>query len=143
MKWKDISQVVGVSVKKVADRNGHVMGVYERRGVALLEDGTAAAYHTVGTFDVTITAAGMHGTHSGQAQLIFKDGSSIFYQYSGNEFTGKKAKPPFLPRVKGSGHYTKGSGRFKGITGTLTYDGGYITPINNQTKGDAVIENIG
>ncbi|PCI34223.1 MAG: hypothetical protein COB54_00035 [Alphaproteobacteria bacterium] len=143
MKWKEISPVVDVFVRKFPDREGHVIGVYERRGVAILEDGTTAAFYTIGTFDVTMTAAGMQGIHGGRAQLIFKDGSEIFYQYGGDEYTEKDAKPPFLPRVTGTGHYTKGTGRFEGITGKLSYDGGYITPVNDQTKGDAVIESVG
>jgi len=45
-----------------------------------------------------------------------------------------------LPLIKGEGKYTKGTGRFKGIKGTISFTGRYITPYSKETKGDMYIE---
>ena len=84
--WKEVSPVVDATVKKLSDQDGHVMGLYERRGVALFEDGSNAAYYSVGHFDVVI-GHGMTGTHAGWTELTFLDGSKIFYEYKGEEYT--------------------------------------------------------
>ena len=54
----------------VADVDKHVVGTYERRGIALFENGEIAAYHTLGTFDFVDSNGPFHGYDT----LTYKDG---------------------------------------------------------------------
>ena len=115
----------------VPDVKGHVIGVAERRGVVIYENGETAAYHSRLTFDVTKG----DGSWKGYADWSFADGSIIIYKCQGTATSGK-------PRlIKGTGEYIKGTGRFEGIKGKVSMDGKYVTPYTqDETKGDAVFD---
>jgi len=44
-----------------------------------------------------------------------------------------------LETYSGKGEYIKGTGKYEGIKGNLSFDGYYVTPYNKETQGDAVI----
>ncbi len=138
IRFKVVSHITQVHLLHVADSKKHIMGVYEHRGVALFPDGQAAAFEDQGSFDMYEP----EGSHLGYVKLSFNDGSWIVFKYQGEEY--RKAGSD-LPFIKGSGKFLSGAGRYQGIKGSLTYDGGYITPYDEKTKsvGDSVVEYSG
>ncbi len=117
----------------VFDVKGHVIGVMEKRGVAVFETGEVAAYLMRATFDLIER----QGPLQGYSQLTYKDGSTTVYKWQSN-----LSLPPEWPLgfVKGKGEYVKGTGRFKGIKGTVSWTGRFITLPGKETKGDMYIE---
>jgi len=41
--------------------------------------------------------------------------------------------------VKENGEYIKGTGKFEGITGSVSFEGKYITPFDKETKEDQIL----
>jgi hypothetical protein len=135
IKFKVVSHITKVHIQHVADAENHIMGIYEHKGVALFADGKAASFEDQGSFDMYEP----DGSHIGYVKLSFNDGSSIIFKYQGEEYRKDGSDLPF---IKGKGSFMSGTGRYKGIKGSLTYDGGYITPYDEKTKsvGDSVVE---
>jgi hypothetical protein len=136
VKVKLISPVTRIEVVPVPDVKGHAVGLIERRGLAIYENGEIAAYHTRAAFDST---KGKGGSFWGYSDYTFADGSTQISKYQGTMTVadGKKL-------MKGTGKYIKGTGRFEGIKGELSFSGKYITPYTkDKTKGDAIVEVVG
>jgi hypothetical protein len=130
-KFRVTNYLVKMEYTPVTDVDKHVVGTYERRGIAVFENGEVAAYHTLGTFDFVDSNGPFHG----YTTLTYKDGSTTMLSYdaimtkeSGN-----------MPTLKGKGDYIKGTGKYEGIKGTVSFTGDYITPYNKETKGDIVV----
>jgi hypothetical protein len=132
-KAKVTSYVIKVEVIPVPDVEGHIVGLYERRGVSVSEDGEVAAYHARGTFDFIK----YQGPFQGYCQLTYKDGSTTISKYQGTMTLTPGEK---LPTYTGKGEYIKGTGRFQGIKGNVSFSGKYITPYRKETKGDVVMD---
>jgi len=131
-KHKIASSIVKMEVVPVPDVKGHVVGVLERRGVAIYENGETATYHSRLTFD---SIKGQEATYSGYCDISFADGSISMTKFQG---TASGAKPRL---IKGTGKYIKGTGRFEGIKGKVSFSGKYVTPYTkDKTKGDALLE---
>ena len=138
VKCKLISQNTKIDAIPVPDMKGHIIGILEKRGLAIYENGEIAAYHTRATFDVT---RGKGGPFWGYTDYKFEDGSTIVTKYQGTSWvpSGKK-----LSSLKGTGEYVNGTGRFTGIKGKLSFNGKYITPYTkDETKGDTIVEVTG
>lgn len=138
VKCKLISQNTKINVIPVPDMKGHAIGVLEKRGLAIYENGEIAAYHTRASFDAT---KGKGGSFWGYTDYKFEDGSTIVTKYQGTSWvpSGKK-----LNSLKGTGEYVNGTGRFSGIKGELSFNGKYITPYTkDETKGDTIVEVTG
>ena len=131
--WKVTSYIVKIEAIPVPDVEGHLIGLYERRGLAIFEDEEVRAYHTRGTFDFIKGQGLFHG----YTTLTSKDGSETMVKYQGNMTlpTGEK-----LAIFSGEGEYIKGTGRFQGIKGEVSFSGKYITPFGKETKGDVVVD---
>jgi hypothetical protein len=132
-KHKIAAAITKMEVVPVPDVKGHVVGVLERRGVAIYENGETAAYHSRLTFD---SIKGGEASYSGYCDISFADGSISMTKFQGTSqvVEGKKI-------IKGSGKYIKGTGRFEGIKGKVSFTGKYVTPYTkDKTKGDAVLE---
>ena len=114
----------------IPDEKGHIVGVWERRGVAIFED-EVAALTMRGTFD------GKEGKVSiqGYSQTNFKDGSTITQKI---QCTLAPHQGEALRLYEGTGEYIKGTGRFEGIKGTISFTGREITPF---TKDDIAAYN--
>jgi len=134
MEFKAISHIPQVHIMHLADADNHVIGVYEHQGVALFEDGAAGTFEDMGSFDMYVP----DGTHEGYVKIAFDDGSSFYFKYEGEEYRKEGSDLPF---VKGEGTFMKGTGRYEGIQGTLTYDGGYVTAYDEETEsvGDSLV----
>ena len=80
-KFKVISYVTKVEVVPIPDVENHIIGVVERRGVAIYENGETPTYHTRATFD---SIKGQEGSFMGYSQLSFADGSTTMANYQGD-----------------------------------------------------------
>jgi len=132
-KHKIAAPITKMEVVPVPDVKGHVIGVLERRGVAIYENGETAAYHSRLTFD-SIKEGEV--SFSGYCDITFADGSISMTKFQGTVpvVEGKKI-------IKGTGEYIQGTGRFEGIKGKVSFTGNYVTPYTkDETKGDAVLE---
>ena len=130
-----ISYITKIEYMAVPDVENHSIGVYERRGVAVLKNREQAAYHSKGTWDYRNST----GPFQGYTILTFKDGSTMMDRHAGmtTKASGK------LPTFEGKGEYIKGTGKYEGIKGAITFQGGFITPYNKETKGDIIINTKG
>ncbi len=136
MKYNSTTQHTKAEFVVLPDMKGHITGVYETRGVAIFEN-EVAAITCLGTFDKKKGKVSLQGYN----QITFKDGSTITQKVQGSH-----APPPGekLSVYEGKGEYIKGTGRFEGIKGTLSFTGRQITPITkDKTKGDNWMEVTG
>ena len=134
VKYKIFGYLTKVEVIAVPDVERHVVVLYERRGVAIFENGETAAYHTRGTSDSIKGQGSFHG----YTDYLYKDGSTSIFEY-----TGTMTLPPGekLRSLKGEGKYIKGTGRFEGIKGTASFSGHYVAPYTkDKTKGEIVVD---
>jgi len=127
MKYDATSQITKWEYVLFPDVEGHKVGVWERRGVAIFENEVAAV--TIwGTTDIIKNK----GAWESYSQITFKDGSTFTYNLQGAMMIVEGVK-----LINGKGKYIKGTGRFEGIKGKLSLTGRYITPITkDKTKGD-------
>ncbi len=135
VKYKLTGPIIKIEVVPVPDVKGHAIGVLERRGVAIYENGEVAAYHTRATFD---SIKGKGGSFRGYSDYTFSDGATIMSKYQGTMtmVDGKKL-------IKGTGENIKGTGRYEGIKGKVSFSGKYVTPYTkDKTKGDMFVEVI-
>jgi hypothetical protein len=127
MKYDATSQITKWECVLFPDVEGHKVGVFERRGVAIFKNEVAVLY-LQGTFDYIKKK----GTWEVYSQITFKDGSTFTYKLQGAMTIVEGVK-----LISGKGKYIKGTGRFEGIKGKLSLTGRYITPITkDKTKGD-------
>jgi len=135
-KWTVTSYITKVERITVADHEKHILLLLERRGLADFENGDVAAYHTRATCDLY----GYSGLCNGYSDLTYMDKSQtiIKYQLKVEVPDGKK-----LPYLKGTGEFIKGTGRFEGIEGTVTFSGHYVTLNNKVTRGDMIVKASG
>ena len=137
LSWREVSHLTQVHKIQAPDHKDHLIGVYQHEGVCLFPDGQQAAYETVGSFDVDNREGGQR-RHQGYGKIVFPDGSSILFKAQGEEYFEKGNA---LPRVKGTGSLVAGTGRYKGIKGSLSFSGGYVSGLKkDDTGGDAVLD---
>ena len=136
VKFTVTSYITKVEAIPVPDVEGHALILAERRGVAVFEDGTVAAYHTRIMGDLTKS----HGPCQGYTDLTYPDGSKAIVKY---QLTIEIPEGKKLPTFKGKGEYIKGTGRFEGIKGTNSFNGYYVTPYGKETKGDVFVNVTG
>ena len=133
VKIKYSTQFTKREVVPVPDEKGHIVGLYERRGVAIVENEVAATA-ICGTLDGIKKKVSFQG----YTQLTFKDGSTWMLTHQGS-----LVRPPGeeLGLYKIKGDFIKGTGRFEGIKGKYSGTGRYITPFTkDETKGDNWME---
>ena len=136
-KYKVVSYITKLEVVPVPDVGKHVVAVYEKRGVAMYENGETAVFHTRGTLDVVKG----QGEMMGYCNFSFADGSTYMTKYQGTITTAKGEK---LSTSKGTGVFFKGTGRYEGIKGKFSLTGRKITPYTkDKTKSDMVTEVTG
>ena len=129
--WTVASYITKAELLPVPDAEKHAVGMYERRGVANFKNGETAAYHTRGTYDFTMG----NGPFRGYTDMTYNDGSMVVVKYTGE----LASEPGKLPTLTGKGEYVKGTGKYEGIKGNISFTGKYITPHNEETKGDQIV----
>jgi hypothetical protein len=134
LRIKVTSYSTQVEIIQVGDMEGHILMPHVRRGLAFFENGDVATYTFWGTADLIKGK----GTPEGYTMFTFEDGSTIVYKVKGIWEPG----PRGLAVGKGTGEFTKGTGRYEGIKGDLTWSGKYYTSYSKEkgTLGDSVLE---
>ena len=118
----------------IADVEGHVIAAGIRRGLAFFENGDVATYTNWGTADLIKG----RGSNNGYTMFTFEDGSTIFYAVKGIYEPGPKG----FGVGKGMGEFTRGTGKYEGITGSLTWSSKFYTNYSKEkgTFGDFSLE---
>lgn len=91
---------------------------FMREGTATFKDGSTATVHLDGAYDkgTKPTKEIKQATFKAKSVLKFQDGSTITTRYTGTVNSEGYA-------TNGSGKFVEGTGRYKGIKGTVTFDG--------------------
>ena len=134
LKIKVSSYNTQVKVIQVEDMEGHTLMPHTRRGLAFFENGDVATYTNWGSNDYIKG----RGPTDAYTMFTFEDGSTIVYKLKGIYEPG----PRGLPVGKGTGEFTKGTGKYEGIKGTLTWSGKFYTLYSKEkgTLGDYVLD---
>lgn len=135
VKGRNVSQITKMHVIKVGDVDGHIIALYERRGVGFF-DGEVVTYLNRGMFDVIKG----EGKAEGYATYTFEDGSTTISKWQGT------LAPLEGKRLTGEGtfYYIGGSGRFEGIKGEGKWTAKSYTPYTaEETKSDLVVDVTG
>ncbi len=111
MNFKLVSMIEKREMVKVTQAEGVIIGVVDRKGLSLFENGEVATTSCRGTFD---TRKGVQGYSS----IIFEDGSTLllFWKAPAIQPAGGKFR-----EYKLAVEYVEGTGRFKGVKGNGTY----------------------
>jgi hypothetical protein len=111
LKCKLISMYTKVETNKIDDQEGHIIGIYERKGLMVHENGEVANELNRGVFD---SVKGV-SKYQGYCLQTFKDGSTMMMKHQGTINKGQIVEASF--------EFIKGTGRFEGIKGRGTYTG--------------------
>ena len=113
MNFKLVSMYDKVERVKVPEAEGVMIGVLDRKGLSIFDNGEIATTNCRGIFD---TKKGFQGYSS----LFFEDGSTLVLSWKG---------PTSQSRSENSWEYgievefVEGTGRFKGVKGSGSYKG--------------------
>jgi hypothetical protein len=100
----------------VGDEEGHVIGVYDSKGLSFHKNGEVATGMCKGRFD----SRGGVASFQGYTFLYFEDGSSQFLKFKGEYKAVQGAK---IGESEATFEYIKGTGRFEGIKGSGSFAG--------------------
>jgi hypothetical protein len=137
VKYNYTTQLTKLEWVPLPDEKGHIVGIFERRGLAIFEN-EVAPMTIRGTFEK------MKGQVSfqGYSQITFKDGSIVTQKIQGTHAPAPGEKLDSFKACKGE--YIMGTGRFEGIKGQTSFSGRFITPpTKDKTKGDNWLEVTG
>jgi len=115
MNFKLVSMIEKIEIVKVTQTEGVIIGVVDRKGLSLFNNGEVATTSCRGTFD---TKKGVQGYSS----IIFEDGSTLLLSWKGPAIQPAPAGGKFR-EYKLAFEYAEGTGRFKGIKGNGTFSG--------------------
>jgi hypothetical protein len=135
--YRASTYLVHFEVLPVSDVEGHIVSTFSRKGLAFLETGEVATFTNWGTMDVTKGK----GTFEYYVMLTFEDGSTTVAKGRGTMEPGPKG----LAQSKGTVEFIKGTGRFEGIKGNLSFTGRSLIPYSKEkgTLGDAYFDFTG
>ncbi len=125
VKFRVVNYLVRVEWSPVGDVEGHLIGFFLRGGLVFYENGEVATYSARGSFD----SIKGRSSYEGYGLTTFEDGSTIVSKIQGTltPIEGTKQRSG-----KGTGEYIKGTGRFEGIKGSLSYTGKQVTPYSKK-----------
>ena len=121
MKWRTSAYTQQMEILPVGDSEGHVLFMGSSKGQAYFENGDVAVYANWWAGDGT---AGRGSTTQGYARYTFEDGSTFVGKFETTLSPGPKG----LPLQKGTAKLIKGTGRFEGIQGDITFEGRSLVP---------------
>ena len=113
MNFKLVSMVEKMERVKITQTEGVMIGVLDRKGLGIFDNGEIATISCRGTFD---TKKGFQGYSS----LVFEDGSTLLLSWKGPTSQSSPAGGKFRGYTIAV-EYADGTGRFKGVKGTGTY----------------------
>jgi len=120
MKWKLYNYIVQMESLPVGDTEGHAYYMGSRRGLAQFENGDIAVFLNWFVFDITKG----HGALQAYVIHTFEDGSTFVTKNEGTQWLDPKGQAS----MKGTGKFVKGTGRFEGIQGDVTFEGKVLVP---------------
>lgn len=133
VKFRIINYITKLEIIPIEDSEGHMIGIYQRRGLALFENGEVATETSWATFD----GVKGKGTFQGYSKLNYEDGSTTVSKYKGKMWRIQDGK---IRLEEGSGEYFRGTGRFEGITGTMSWTGKRFTPYSKEVGADNLLD---
>jgi len=113
LKCKLISMMTKVEMNNIEDQKGHIVGIYERKGITIYENGEVAEETNHGWFD----GDDHSDIFQGYCFQTFKDGSTTMLKYQGRDENDRI--------VDCTWEFIKGTGRFEGIKGKGILVGNY------------------
>ena len=113
MNFTLVSMVEKREMVKVTETEGVIIGVIDRKGLSIFDNGEIATTNCRGTFD---TKKGFQGYSS----LTFEDGSTLIMLWKGPTSRSRDGK---YDKYGMTAEYIEGTGRFKGIKGSGTFAG--------------------
>ena len=113
MNFKLVSMVEKREMVKVTQTEGVIIGVLDRKGLSIFDNGEVATTSCRGTFD---TKKGVQGYSS----IVFEDGSTLILYWKGPAIPPPPARSKYR-EYKLVVEFVEGTGRFKGIKGNGTY----------------------
>jgi len=113
LNFKSLNQVTKQEIIPLTDAEGHTVGVQVREGVAVFENGEWAWMKATLLVDTTKGA----GTLESYTTYTFLDGSTFTTH---NKGTIQATPQGVTSGTKIAGNITHGTGKFQGITGTIT-----------------------
>ncbi|MCP4578960.1 MAG: hypothetical protein GY846_22010 [Deltaproteobacteria bacterium] len=132
-KSKVNNQMIRFEYIPILDTPGHIIGIFERQGDVLFEDGEKAKQILRGTVDMNRG----RGTFQAYSLTTYEDGSTTILKNEGSFEIPPGGK---LPVSKGKGKFIKGTGRFQGIKGTASFKGKQTKPYGGEYKADQEVE---
>ena len=115
MNFNLVSMFDKIEMVKVTETEGVVIGVVDRKGLSIFDNGEIATTNCRGTFD---TKKGFQGYSS----LIFEDGSKLVLSWEGPTSQSQPAGGKYN-QYGIAVEFVEGTGRFEGIKGSGTYTG--------------------
>jgi hypothetical protein len=115
LNFKLVSMIDKVERVKISQTEGTIIGVMDRRGLSIFENGEVAPASCTGTFD---TKKGFQGYSS----IIFEDGSTLVLSWKGPTSVSRPPGGKFLI-YSADFECAEGTGRFKGVKGSGTLTG--------------------
>jgi len=115
MNFKLVSMFEKVERVKVTQTEGVIIGVIDRKGLSIFENGEIATTSCRGTFD---SKKGFQGYSS----MLFEDGSTLVMYWKGPTSQSRPAGGKYWEYTMAT-EYVEGSGRFKGVKGNGTFTG--------------------
>jgi hypothetical protein len=112
LKFRVAQYVASVQSQQVGDVNNHLQGFIRYPGIASFPDGSIAHTLVFNAFD-GVGGPGGGGTVNGYENIIFGDGSELWWKYTGTYKIDSKGAVP------GGGTFTviSGKGRYAGAKG--------------------------
>ena len=126
-KFKASNHATKVEMRPIPDAEGHWVGFQEREGVTIYETGELSWHKVIVIFD---GVKGV-GVYSQYIIVTFQDGSTMTNYCQGKSFPGG---------YKWTAEIINGTGRFKGVKGTVTGEGKFLPPEKGEILGKAVGE---
>jgi len=128
-KWRYVGYFPKAEILPVGDVEGHYLAMFEFRGLAFV-DGEVAILSGVAYGDFV---KGI-GPVTNYVKYVFDDGSTI---EAINRFKATIASDMKTGLWEdGKGEFTKGTGRFAGIKGSLSWTGKRLTGFTKEAKGE-------
>ena len=115
MNFKLVSMIEKMERVKVTQTEGVMIGVLDRKGLSIFENGEVATTSCRGTFD---SKKGFQGYSS----MIFEDGSTLLLYWKGPTSQSRPGGGKYWQYAM-SVEVLEGTGRFKGVQGKGTYTG--------------------
>ena len=115
LNFKLVSMIDKLERVKITQTEGTIIGVMDRKGLSVFENGEVAPTCCRGIFD---TKKGFQGYSS----IMFEDGSTLVLSWKGP--TSVSSPPGGKLRIYSAAfECVEGTGRFKGVKGTGTFTG--------------------